>query len=371
MKGTDVIEQLWKRLPRQSTNFTTNVNIVSISVAGLVATVTTATAHGLLINNLANVIGVSEPVEIDTVTDNAPTSNTFTITTLTDHDLTKNQREVGIVVDARITGGAIDETFTVLAVTNRRSFTVTKGTATPAQGDFLQQLFISGFNGLKQVVSVPTTTTFTYALTATLADPNLVEGSISGKHRISGAVNFEIAKAAYTRQDDNEYWLFVVIEDTSPNKDRKGTEDSSATRGTKQAFYQVVIEGFSLYLFIPNKGVTAQTAGGLIARDKAIDERAAVLSSILGIQFNPGLENPGQKVVTYDGDGAAESDFGGAVYVHRFLFQQVTAITNQDTAVESDDRAFRDINFDITGLGIGDSAVSISADVDLDDTPIT
>lgn len=369
MNAVDVIEQLVTRLPRQSTSFTKNLSISSVTTVGLVATATTTVAHGLSVGSVANVIKVPVPVEIDSVTDNG--DNTISIVTSTDNDLTKNQKE-NITVNARITGASFDETYEVIRVDNRQNFLVIKGSAQPipSSGFFLQQQFISGYNGLKQAVSVPTTTSFTYALESTLADANdLTESSISLGHRISGAVTFDIAEDSYTTQSEqSNLWLYVVMEDSNPNKDRRGTNDAAASRGNKQNFQQEVIEEFTLFLFVPNKGETKQAVGGLIARDAALAERQAILQSILGIQYNPGFEWPGQLKTTYNGDGFVA--YKGAYYIHGFRFQQVVNITNPDTAIETDSRAFRDINFTIESLGIQEDTDTLTGDVDLDDIPL-
>jgi len=366
----DIIAQLWTQLPRRSTKYTNTVNIASVSRTGAVATVTTSTAHGLTAGSGVNLVGVYVPVEIETITDNG---DTLTITTYTDHDLTYNARE-GIEVLARITGASFDEEFNVVAVENRRSFTIDKGTATPAEGDFLQETFISGYNGLKAVATVPTTTSFTFAISGTPASPNVVTGSTaSSGHRISGAISYELAREAYTKQSaDSKYWLFVVPEATIPSKDRQGVNDANVQRGRQSDFFHQIVEGFSLYLFIPNKGASAAAVGGIISRDNAINERLPILQSVLGAQFSSDLSAQGKGLSTYNGDGLWE--YSGAYYVHVFNFQQVSNITNQDTSIESDDHAFRDINFSITGLGVETDAHTsldyILGYVDLDDEPI-
>ncbi len=367
----DIIYQLWAQLPRRSTKYTNTIAISSISRTASAVTVTTATAHGLLAGNGVNIVGVYIPCEIDTVTDNG--DGTLTITTLSDHDLTYNARE-HITVAARITGGAFDEEFNVIGVANRRTFTIDTGTATPDAGDFLQETFISGYNGLKPVVAVPTATTFTYAISGTPSNPNNVtDAVVSARHRISGAISYELARSAYTAQTaDTKYWLFVVPEATIPSKDRQGVNDANVQRGRQSDFFHQIIEGFTLYLFVPNKGATPAAVSGIIARDNAINERLPILQSVLGKQFSSDLESQGSGLSTYNGDGLWE--YTGAYYVHAFNFQQVANITNQDTSIESDDHAFRDINFGITGLGV-DSVDHTSPDyilgyADLDDEPL-
>jgi len=362
MLGRDIVGRLWENLPRHTPHFTKNVGIASVAMTGGTVTITTDAPHGLI--KYANVVGVSVPVEIASVTENA---ESLTIVTVTDHDLTKNNKE-NIVVEAVITG-TVNETFIVISVENRREFRVAKGAGIPAAGDFLQEQFISGYNGIKTITSVPTPDSFTYEIEQNLAVPNLAAGTVSGGHRISGAVTFDVAKAAYTKQGDNDFWAFVVIDDTSANKDRRGVNDSVSQRGTRQSFFSMIIEQFSIFLFIPNKGDTLQDVGGLIARDKAVEQRLPIFKSILGTKFSSNLSFQGQSSCTYVADGFYL--YEGPYYVHQYIFQQVSNVTNPDTSVESDDHAFRDIDFTFEGLGIQETDTDMTAHVDLDDFPLS
>ena len=371
MKASNIIGQLVTELPRYTDKFTVNFTITGISVIpgspNATVTLTTNVDHGLNVGDNASVDGIQTPVEIDTVTD---TGSTLVIETLSDHDLTKNPRE-NIDVLARITG-SLDETFTVFTVPNRRTFTVIKGAGIPVPGDNLQEQFLDAFNGLKAVTAV-TSNTFSYLVAETelagLSDPNLIEGTVNTGHRISGAVDFDTANNSYTVEaNQDQHWLFVVMEDTDANKDRRGTSDAASQRGQQQAQFNLIIEGFTLYVFVPNKGQIPQDVGALIARDAAVDDRAPIFNSLLAAQFSADLKNQGEGRVTYLGDGTF--DYTGSYYVHRFEFQQVSSITNLDTVDENISRAFRDVNFDITSLGIGDSTVTVSAEVDLDDEPV-
>jgi len=372
MRAADIIGQLVTELPRYTDKFTNNFTITNIQVItgspNATVLITTDTTPTFSIGDNVNVEGIHTPVAIEDVTDNGAT---LTITTSADHDLTKNPRE-NIDVFARITGSSIDETFTVFSVTNRRNFTVIKGTTLPVAGDDLQEQFLNVFNGLKTVTSI-LTNIFEYLIPESelvgLGDPNLFEGNVNAGHRISGAVDFETANNSYTVEpDEDQHWLFVVVEDTDANKDRRGTSDAASQRGQQQAQFNLIIEGFTLYVFVPNKGEIPEAVGALIARDAAIDDRAPLFNSLLAAQFSADLKSQGEGRVTYLGDGTFA--YTGGYYVHRFEFQQVAAITNLDVVDENINRALRDINFDITSLGIGDSVVELSATVDLDDEPL-
>lgn len=370
MKAVDVVSQLWNRLPLFTDKFTDDITISSITTVGTTATVQTSSDHNLEVGRYINLENVFVPVEIQSVVDDAPASNSWTITTVTDHDITRhiNQR---IAVTARITG-SLDETFTVLPnPANRRTFQIQKGTGTPVAGDFLQQQLTNAYEGLHEIVTVPTTTSFTITLPEALPSPNFIGSPLKAIHRITAAVDYDTAKRAYTAQSSNDdCWLFVVMNDTAPNKDRQtGDQDTSAARGRLQEYYHTLIEAFSIYVFVPNKGANLQDVGGVIARDTAIDQRRPIFQSVLGVQFSPGLGCPGQFTTSYNGDGFWE--YTGAYYVHVFQFQEVATITNDDVATTTDHRAFRDISFTIDNLGIQETDTDLTANVDLDTDPLS
>jgi len=321
--------------------FTDNFGVTNVSIVAQVVTVTTDADHGLQPNDFVTVDGLFVPAEIDSI--NATTEQA-TCTTATDHDLTLNPLE-NFKKFVRITGTGFDETYQLIATVNRRSFTISlEGKPTlPAGTLFLQQTISNSVNGLIQVLAVPANDQFTYSVNQDYQSPNeFTQAQVSLGHRISGAVNYDTILASYTAQLESELWCFVVLGDTIGNKDRRGTNDALTQQGQSMDFCQQTIQGVTIYFFLPNKGDILTQTNGRAARDFIEDIKPDVLRSVLGINYASGLSCQGQGVLSYLSDGYF--DFRGSYYVHQFSFEQVLEITQGDTAIEPDDRAFRDID---------------------------
>jgi len=368
MKNEDIINQLQGRLPVLSPYFSNQYSITSIYSAGSTATVTTSADHGLTTGDYVVINGVVTPTVVGTYTEVA---TEIEFNTLTDHDLTLN---TGVIQDKSqkvlITGsGGYSHSFRLKSVANRKKFVVYRdGEASlPAETFSLQESSLQGFNGSFIVTSTPSTTTFTYETYFTLPDPTIYVNAIAATAaRVSGAITVETAMQSYTSQGVTDLWLFVVLNDNQANKDRMNLNDAFSTQGRQMDFRQKMISGFSLYVFVPNKGDILTKTNGRAARDIIEDIRVPLFQSVLGIDFDSGLCAGGQNATTYAGDGFL--DYNDAFYVHEFNFQQVVEITSGDTAINGFSRAFRDVDVKIKNQ-FSDST-EYTAGVDLDDEPI-
>ncbi len=368
MKTEDIILTIQSQLPVLSPYFSTNLSIDSITLSGTTATVTTASAHNLVVSDITTIANVLTPVEIASFTE---TVADIEFITSSEHDLTLNP---GAIRDQnqqiRITGSAgFDQVYRLKSTVNRETFVVYRDAlpALPAETFYLQEQSIRGYNGLKSVTSVLSPTTFTFEVNFILPEPNFLEGSILATgQRISGAINYVTADDSYTEQSLDNLWLFVVLSDNSANKDRFNLNDADTTQGRQGDYNQKIISGFNVYIFVPNKGDILTKTNGRAARDIIEDIRVPLFRSLIGIDLGSDLSCPGQNVLTYSGDGFF--DYNGARYVHEFRFQQVNEITQQDTAIESFSRAFRDIET-ISKEQFSDITTLLS-DINLDDEPI-
>lgn len=363
MKASTVISQIRSILPYKSPYFTSSLTVTGITKAGLVATVTTSAAHGLAVGEIVTINGVLTPTEIDTITDGG---TYWRIKTVTPHDQTLHPSDGDKYIT--VTGTAYSASFRIVDVANRYTLDLEKGAqpAFPVGTTYLQEGAIVGYNGLKAVASVPTTTTFTYTINFDLPAPNYTTGAkVYAKHRISGAVNIEVMLNSYTKQPLDALWAFVVMGDTDANKDRKNLNDAITTQGRQSDFTQKMIDSFSVFIVVPNKGDVLTKTNGLAARDIIEDIRLPLMQSLLGIRFPASLTAQGQGIVTYAGDSFYE--YNSAYYVHEFRFQQVVELTLGDTAIAEFDRAFRDV--DLTIQNQFSDVTEYTALVNLDDQP--
>lgn len=369
MKAADIVRQLQSRLPDLSDLFATQIDIVSISLSGTTATAITAAPHSLAVGDDVAISNVLTPVEISAF---VQTADEVAFETATRHDLTKNDAE-DIKQYVRITAsGGFDEVYLVKSVENRQNFTVVRsGQPALSTSPYLQQYSFQGFNGLKQVTAVPSTTSFEFDASSDAGvypEPNFTTGAfISTNMKISAAVDIDTIIASYTSQPVNSLWIFVVLGENSANKDKNTENDAVSTQGRQMDYRQKAIGNFSLYLFVPNKGEILTRSNGSFARDLSETLRQPILQSVLGFKPDYQVACGGQEVVMYNGD--SYYSYNGAVYVHEYNFQYVYDITAGDTAIRSFHVAFRDIDLRVKNQF--SDLTEYQALVDLDDEPLT
>lgn len=366
MKASDIVSQMIANLPRYSPYFSNTAvpDSFSTTVGGLV-TVHTATPHKIArVGDYVTLSGIMTPVLIATAT--LIGDDVIEFTTDTDHDLTLHPSDPITMV--RITGTGYDEEYQLINVANRRKFKVRKTNQPdlPLGDIYLQQTFLFGYNGIQEVAAIVDANTFKFQLAELFSNPIFFDNSkVSTNARISRAISIDVAREAYTKQKLDEVWAFVVLDDFTGNKDRMNPLDTNFTTGQNADYRQRIISGFKVYIFIPNKGdILTKTSGGA-ARDLIEDVRRPLFRSLLGIDFGSGLAAGGQNVCTWGGDRFF--DYTGAYYIHEFSFQQVFDITYGDTALVSDNRAFRDIH--LTLQNQFSDVTEYTASINLDENP--
>ena len=117
MKVSQAIEQLYKKLPFLTDKFSQSVAITNIDFSGLVATVTTSSAHGLEKDDTCTILGLYSPLSITSI---ERTADKLLVTTSSNHDLTG-----GFQATATISGATESEfngTFSILQVVDGTSF---------------------------------------------------------------------------------------------------------------------------------------------------------------------------------------------------------------------------------------------------------
>ncbi len=348
MRASDIISQLAVVLPKLVDDFTTNLDVTSLTRTGTTVTVTTGVDHGLSINKLVNIVGAKTPIVIEAI---YRVGIVGTLTTVTDHDMTQ-----GVLTEVEIEGATESElngTFTIISIPNRTTikYQIDDSGAIAATGT---PLLINGsnvfksYNGLQQVTAVPTTTTFTYDISdSTLFTP--ASGTIVAKKqpRISSSVTVERSIDGYTKQLPDNAWLFVVMGDGLAQKNRRIDVDSTDNLQRANFFNQRITQTFSLYLFLPASNEIA----GRAARDRAEELLQPICQSILFKKVDSllsGDDNP----VQFNEHGF--QDYNTAFYIHRYTFESTLQMSFEDTVGFDDDVAFRDI----------DLTIDFAADVD-------
>lgn len=359
MKASDIILQLSAKLPQLVDDFTTSFAVSSLTRSGTTVTVTTTTAHGLSIGKSVNIVGAITPISISSIT---RVGIVATLVTAADHDMTEGEF-TEVIIDGA-TESEFNGTFTLLKVPNRRTvtFKIADSGPTSATGS---PLLLNGssplqsYNGLKRVDAIPTSTTFEYAVTdSTLFTP--AQGTIAAKTspRISGAVTDERAIESYTKQNTDDAWLYVVLNDIVANKDRGLNIDGTSNINRTNHFKQFASQTLDVFVFLPTSGQIS----GRKARDRAEELLQPICQSVLFSKFDSLLATGKYNALMFNGSGFHA--YNTAIYVHRFTFEMTLLFSFDDTVGFDEDVAFRDISMtQAHNVGTG----VILSDIDLDD----
>jgi len=360
MKASDVVQQLALRLPQYTDKFTDNVSVSSLVQSGGTATATTASSHGLSVGNQVNITGAKAPLTISSLTRSGTTG---TLLTDNPHDLTE-----GFSTEVEITGAAEGEfngTFTSLTVPNRTTvtFTMADSGATVATGSPLllgATNYLNQYNGLHEVLTVPDDTSFTFSVATTVGSP--AYGTIEARTlpRVTAVVSEEIILQAYTKQDPDDLWAFVVLGDVVANRSRQTETDATQDTQRGQFFRTQVIQPLTVYVIVPS--ALENAARG--ARDLCEELLQPLTRSILFKRFPTYLSVSQRGPLQFVGHGFAAYTRG--FYLHAYEFEQLADLTFDDTVGYDEDVAFRDITVQLTPQQ-GNQVEVLTAGINLDD----
>ncbi|MGD9276248.1 MAG: hypothetical protein PVJ67_03695 [Candidatus Pacearchaeota archaeon] len=363
MRSLDIIKQLRINLPKYTNYFTDEISIVQITSSGLVATVETSAAHGLITGNYVHISGTLVPNDIILL--ESDDHGIATATTSNDHDQTEslpNQTFNIEIIDAD--QSEYNGSHELLTVSNRRNITYSiEGTPiTPATGaaKLLEDLKY-GYNGWHQITYVDDTH-FTFSIQKVLGSPAYGTPICRVQPRISGGVDIDRILDGYTKQDPNKLWAFSVLSNRVANKDRQTMTDATVSPGKAEAYRQLVIQPISIYVPIPATTEIAARA----ARDLADELLPFLCRSLLRTRLPSGFDQPPYSGIVFSGDNFFI--YNHAYYVHEFTFETTEYITYYDTIDDGRGVAFRDI--DVNYLSSFNDEIFMTDSINLDDIPL-
>jgi hypothetical protein len=359
MRAQDIVNQIAIYLPKLVDDFTTNIAVSSLVRSGTTVTVT-AVAHGLSVGQQVNIVGAQTPIPCSITRSGI----VATMTTTTDHDLTENAG-----FDVQIEGATEPEfngTFELLSVPNRRTITFKVADSGPVAATG-SPLLLNGsnpfqtYNGLREVTGVPSVDTFEYEVTdSTLYTP--ASGTITAKTlpRISAGIDIERLIAAYTKQNTDDAWLFVVLGDAVADKSRKIDTDATDNIQRGHYFNQRLVQSVSILVILP----TAGEISGRKARDRCEELLSPICQCVLATKFPSLVENDNNPLMI---TGHGVESYNSAFYVHQYSFEATLQLGPSDIFEPDDDVAFRDIDLEM-GLDVGTETFNTL--IDLDDEPL-
>lgn len=356
MKSQFIIRQLQNALANFTNLFTIEIDVISAMRQLDKIIVTTAIPHGLVNNQLVNIVNA---VSKNPIVSLARTGKEVTAETQYQHDLVLGFNPSVLVEGAiPLEYNGIYPLSKVIS-SKRFAYTINTTPLTPAIGTpFLIEDRVMGING-RHKVTVIDTQTFSYNVS--FNTPTNFQGNIKVRKnaRISGAIDYEKAEQSYTKQGNNQLWAFVVLEDVTVSKDRNIDTDSTSLMASGTAYRQRTINPFSIYVFSP----TINEVSGRAARDTMEDVAVFLYRSLLGFIFPSGLQAAQWSMATANGHGFYK--FYDAYYVHKFEFQATCDITYGDTVGPDENVPFRDIQM-VFRNDNEDEAIYMTGNVELD-----
>lgn len=334
MKLKDVVTQIQLILPKYTTLLSDSLTISDIVASSGTATITSA-LHNLTTNDPITITNVSVKTPIDSV---SQSGNLFTFTTTTPHDLTFGWHET-VTLQGFTDSAWNDTALTLIAVSDRNTFTVRSVNTIPTlnTNEILFENRVDGVNGRYQVTVVNSST---FTISGSFIDGDYSGGSIDENVRVAGAVTIERAMEQYTEQRVADLWAFVVMDDVDVSKDRNAFNDATATKTASDDIRMKLIDGFSV-TFVAN--TTEQIAAVTALDNCRHDLLLPILKTVYGARFDTGLTGSADYVVVPTGAGVASYD--KAILAYTYTFESVFETTIDDGVEESDNRAFRDIDY--------------------------
>lgn len=360
----EVVKHLKTYLPQVTDLFTNNETVIGASSAGSVLSVNIA-SHGFNVGKQLILSAGTTRNQLDS--SNIITPGCVTFTTVFDHDLIEpSQFNDDLTLELGGFGSVWDGTHNISTVQNRKTFDVAlpSGETVAPTLDGNQYLVDNVGLGLQTVATVVDVNNFTIDISDL---PPMPTGTIDGLQiisgfRISAAADFNRAQAAYSQQNQDEAYLYVIMTDVDASKDRHTIDDAIAGFTQQDLKLLRLLQNFSTTVFLPTRdeitGADAQTlAYGQIydALNRVLygfgftDQESAIAYVTVSAGHGPGVYNT-------------------AYLTHVYDWQLPAAITFENGFNMQEDVAFRDI--EQTLFLNGDEEAPLIANTNLDEEPL-
>jgi hypothetical protein len=352
MKAIYVVNRLKDILPKYTDDFSTILNVSSLTRSTTTITCTTATNHGLTTGDYITIRGAKEPIALTNITfsNGIATATTPTDNKLSDPSLFSPANLPLYVEIAGASGyNGLQE---LVSVTNENTFKFkVSGSPSTVSGGYLLLEDQEGYNGYKQI-TVVSPTVFTYSTTGSMQSPAQGNIQVSCLTRIEYSATAQRIQDYYSQNSNNllSSWLFVVMGQNQAYKDDNIIGDSSSAKRKNESYFSVNQEAFSIYIVLPSKD---STTGGSVS-DTARSYLKPLLKALANYVFVSDLSEQYYQPCQYVGNEA--DDYIQATYTHRFDFVVQGIIQNEDTIDFNNGVPFRRI----------EATLNKKLDIDLD-----
>lgn len=328
MKGVYIVNRLKEILPKYTDDFSTIINVSSLTRSGTTITCTTTTAHGLSTNDYATIRGAKEPIALSSITFS---NGIATATASTDHELTDPSKyspaNLPLYVEIVGASGYNGVKELVSVPTNLTFKFKVSGSPSTVSGGYLLLEDQEGYNGYKQITKIDATS-FSYQTTGSMLSPAQGTIQVSCLTRIDHAPTPARIQQYYSTNssDISQVWAFVVLSQNQAFKDDTIVGDSSSSNKKNESYWNTSMQQFNIYVVIPS---TSSTLGGIF-QDQAKTYLNPLLKCLANYIFVSDLKEEKTQPCQFIGDEA--DDYIEARYTHRFDFTVPNIIQTEDTA---------------------------------------
>lgn len=338
MRIPEIESHLREKLPVIYPSFSDNW--LSISAATVSSNVMTLT--------VANTFSVDDKVIISGLIYHNPISF-VTLNSIVDkaiikmsevHEFTEGFSEELTISGANESGW--NDTFEILSVPSRYEVEIkinTSITTEPTGAPLVEEINLPRYN---QLFTIAAATATDFQVTTVNATDGALFGSgeaiLLNSVNISSDVDFErVLNSAYTKQDRDTVWLFVIAGATASSRSRENKTDFEQSFQEGESRIIRTQDNFSVFSIHP----TFQDVSAVQAQDIARNElRQALVSLLVGFVPSSVLTS-NSDMIYYVADGI--ETYNGSYYIHRYDFAVNVNITPDDTYV-ADSYAVRKIN---------------------------
>lgn len=265
----------------------------------------------------------------------SPSENVYVFETLTDHDLTENWHETVTFALFQEFESEWNNAFKLLTVPNRRTFSIESNLPPPTIMGALVENRIDGINGYYQVIE-PANNFFKFATSA--IDGGYYGGTLLSGVRVAAAANIDRVLEQYTKQNTDDLWMIVLPVDVDVAKSIYADSDAVATITASDDFRLRLLDGFTLAIIKSTVNESAAVEAVDLCRH---DLLKPILKTLCGVRFESGLTTSGDFRSSLIGHGVMR--YTEAYIVYRYDFEVVMDTVVEDTVIEGDVTAFRDI----------------------------
>lgn len=349
----EVVTQLQTCLPLLTDRFHDVLPVTSGLVSSGILTITLPAGHGLIVGQQIFIPTALIRNEITAVVVD-PGDDSVRYTTLAEHDLTAfmverpgRQYPEGKTVILEIASIQVVVTLdsTAAAIPAINMFEAPDGAPVfiPSGSEFLLENRAVGIVGAKTIDTAGATTiTVDLSDVPSIPDGALIMDSILTSVRIAMVADADRAEKVYTKQTEPKAYLFVIMGDITPSKNRENDDDFVSLAGSSFRISNLMQE-FSTLAILP----TDNDLGGGQTKAFAYSDLLLILLRCLY----------GWQETAFD--GAGQSKYNTAAYSHAYDWQSRQQIDFTDGFENTTSVALREIETEQTIFDAGDSDANI------------